>query len=85
MESALSIKGQVTIPKEIREHLRVGPGDRVKFFVHPDGTVVILPKIPASALKGIVRSRKRPAVSIGEMDSAIADAAVARFRRSGSR
>jgi antitoxin PrlF len=85
MESALSIKGQITIPKELREHLRVRPGDRVKFFVNPDGTVVLLPKIPASALKGIVRSRRRSPVSTEEMDSAIADAAAERFRRSRSR
>lgn len=85
MESALSIKGQITIPKEIREHLRVRPGDRVKFFIHPDGTVVMLPKTDVSALKGIVRSRRRSAVSIEEMDSGIAAAAVARFRRSSSR
>ena len=49
MESALSIKGQATIPKTIREHLQLKPGDRVKFFVHPDGSVVILPKLPTSA------------------------------------
>ncbi|MBV9265251.1 MAG: type II toxin-antitoxin system PrlF family antitoxin [Acidobacteriaceae bacterium] len=58
MESALSIKGQATIPKRIRDHLQLRPGDRIKFFLHPDGTVVILPKIPASRLKGIVSSAK---------------------------
>lgn len=46
MESALSIKGQTTIPKAIREHLHLEPGERVKFFLHPDGSVVILPKSP---------------------------------------
>jgi hypothetical protein len=35
MESALSLKDQATRPKAIREHLLLGPGDRVKFFVHP--------------------------------------------------
>jgi antitoxin PrlF len=54
MESAISVKGQATIPKAIREHLRLKPGDRVKFFIHPDGAVVILPKIPISALRGII-------------------------------
>ena len=47
MESAITIKGQATIPKAIREHLRLKPGDRVKFFVHPDGSVVLLPQLPA--------------------------------------
>ena len=36
------------------------PGDRVKFFVHPDGSVVILPILPVSALRGIVKSGRRP-------------------------
>jgi len=41
MESAITVKGQATIPKPIREHLGLQPGDRVKFFVHPDGSVVL--------------------------------------------
>jgi len=72
MESAITVKGQATIPKAIREHLRLKPGDRVKFFVHPDGSVVLLPKLPASALRGIVKSRRRRPVTIAEMDEAVA-------------
>ena len=72
MESAITVKGQATIPKAIREHLRLKPGDRVKFFVHPDGTVVLLPKLPASALRGIVKSRNRRPVTVAEMAAAIA-------------
>jgi AbrB family looped-hinge helix DNA binding protein len=33
MESAITVKGQATIPKVIRDHLRLKPGDRVKFFI----------------------------------------------------
>ena len=71
MESAITAKGQATIPKAIREHLRLKPGDRVKFFVHPDGSVVLLPKLPASALRGIVKPGPRP-VTIEEMSAAAA-------------
>jgi antitoxin PrlF len=85
MESALSIKGQATIPKAIRDHLRVGPGDRIKFFIHPDGTVVLLPKVPATALKGIVRARRSGPVSIEEMDSSVASSAVGRAKGGASR
>ena len=81
MESALSLKGQTTIPKAIRDHLHLKPGSRIKFFVHPDGSVVILPKIPTSALKGIVPTRKRRRVSLEEMDSAITKGIVSRTRR----
>src|SRR5258708_1905819 len=71
MESAITVKGQATIPKAIRDHLRLKPGDRVKFFVHPDGSVVLLPKLPAAALRDIVKSRRRP-VTIKEMSEAAA-------------
>ena len=71
MESAITSKGQATIPKAVREHLRLKPGDRVKFFVHPDGSVVLLPKIPVSRLRGMVASSPR-APTIEEMDEAIA-------------
>ena len=71
MESAITTKGQATIPKAIREHLRLRPGDRVKFFVHPDGTVVLLPKLPASALRGIIKSRHRRPVTVAEMTEAV--------------
>jgi AbrB family looped-hinge helix DNA binding protein len=75
MESALSIKGQTTIPKTIRDHLHLKPGDRVKFFVHPDGSVVILPKLPTSALRGMVSSRRGRPATLDEMREAIASGA----------
>src|SRR5438132_13771127 len=70
MESAITAKGQATIPKAIRDHLRLKPGDRVKFFVHPDGSVVLLPKIPASALRGIVKPRRQRPAAIEEFAAA---------------
>lgn len=80
MESALSVKGQATIPKAIREYLHLGPGDRVKFFMHPDGSVVILPKVRVSVLKGMVRAPKRR-VSVEEMEEGVAAGAGGRMRR----
>lgn len=82
MESALSVKGQATIPKAIRDHLHLEPGDRIKFFMHPDGSVVILPKLRTSALKGMVRSRGRR-VSLDDMEAAIAEGVTGRGSRTG--
>jgi len=79
MEAAITSKGQMTIPKAIREHLHVKAGDRVKFFVHPNGTVVLLPVLPITALRGIVPHRGRP-VTLEEMDDAIATGAIERAR-----
>jgi AbrB family looped-hinge helix DNA binding protein len=74
MDAAITVKGQATIPKAIRDHLRLKPGDRVKFFVHPDGSVVLLPKRPAAILRGIIKAGKRP-VTLEEMKAAVAAAA----------
>ena len=59
MESTVSLKGQFTIPKAVRDHLRLKPGDHVKFFIHADGTVVLLPKVTASELRGMVKFQRR--------------------------
>jgi AbrB family looped-hinge helix DNA binding protein len=74
MDSTLTSKGQATIPKPIRDHLGLKPGDRIKFFIHPDGSVVLLPKLPARALRGMLAHRGRP-VTIEEMDEGIAEGA----------
>ena len=81
MESAITVKGQATIPKAIREHLRLKPGDRVRFFVHPDGSVVLLPKLSASALRRIIKTKRRRPVTIAEMTEAVAEGAAAAARR----
>jgi len=81
MESAITIKGQATIPKAIREHLGLQPGDRVKFFVHPDGSVVLLPKLPASAVRGSVKPRRSRPVTTEQMTLAAAKGALSRNPR----
>jgi antitoxin PrlF len=83
VESAISAKGQTTIPKAVREYLHLGPGDRIKFFLHPDGTVAILPKLPASQLKGMIRTRRR--VVLDAMDTAIAEGATAGYKQTRRR
>lgn len=80
MESTLTEKGQATIPKAIRDHLGLKPGDHVKFFRLPDGRVVLLPKRPVAALRGMLKSRRGP-VSIEGMNAAIAEGAAGRKAR----
>jgi AbrB family looped-hinge helix DNA binding protein len=80
MDSAITSKGQATIPKAIRDRLGLRPGDRVKFFLHPDGSVVLLPRLPASSLRGIVKP-KAHGVTIDAMNEAIAGAATDTTKR----
>lgn len=80
MEATLSSKNQATIPKPVRQYLNLKPGDRFKFFLQPDGAVVILPKVRVSKLKGSVPKLDRP-VSIEQMNAAIEAGAAERIRR----
>ena len=41
MATALTSKGQVTIPKKIRDALQLAPGNRVEFSLNADGQVVL--------------------------------------------
>jgi AbrB family looped-hinge helix DNA binding protein len=59
----LTSKGQITLPKAIREHLRVGTGDAIDFIVSADGEVRVR--------AGDVDVSGRRAVSVEEMDAAI--------------
>lgn len=81
MESSITSKGQISIPKMAREHLKVRPGDRVRIFLHPNGTVVLLPKLPVSAIKGIFAGRAKKPVTVEDMDEAIEHQALEEFGR----
>ena len=71
--ATMTTKGQITVPKEVREHLGVDTGDRLSFTVQPDGSVIVTPITRhVRELDGLLhRARQRP-VSIGEMDEGIA-------------
>ena len=69
--STLTSKGQITLPREIRDHLRLENGDRVNFEIR-DGMVIVEPEtIDIKSLRGIVKRRGRQKVSIEEMNAAI--------------
>ncbi len=56
----VSSKGQATIPKEIREYLRLKPGDRVA-FIRRDGDVIVQPvRTTLLDLQGSVKPKHRP-------------------------
>lgn len=70
--ATLSSKGQITVPKEVRDQLHLSTGDRVRFLTDAEGRVVMVPAtISIAELRGCLPARKR-AVTIAEMDEAIA-------------
>jgi AbrB family looped-hinge helix DNA binding protein len=71
--TTLTTKGQVTIPKPIREQLRLHTGQRLDFQVDRDGRLIVKPRArDIRELKGILRSDRKKPVSIAEMHEAIA-------------
>lgn len=67
-ESKLTSKGQITIPKVVRERLNLELGDTVAFVFKDDGTVVLQARnLPWERLKGMFKKRGRPRVSIDQM------------------
>ena len=41
MATKVTSKGQVTIPKPVRDHLGIGPGSRIAFRRAADGSIII--------------------------------------------
>ncbi len=71
--SSVTSKGQITIPKPIRQHLRLDKGDRVDFVVDAAGRVLLKPRNgDVRTLKGSVRSRRRRPPTLEEIGAAIA-------------
>lgn len=73
--ATLTAKGQLTLPKEVREALGVGPGDRVDFIRMDDGVFALFAATRSVlSLRGMIKPPKSP-VSLADMDEAIAKGA----------
>ena len=80
--ATVTTKGQVTIPKQVREHLGVDTGDRLSFVVQEDGTVIVKPITRhVRELGGLLQRSGQRSVSITEMDEGIARRMRAKFGR----
>ncbi|TKZ16013.1 AbrB family transcriptional regulator [Shimia litoralis] len=70
-ESTVTVKGQTTLPRDVRAALGLTSGDKVRYLIL-DGEVRILKARSIKELRGILaRSGQKP-VSLDEMDEAIA-------------
>ncbi|WP_248883930.1 AbrB/MazE/SpoVT family DNA-binding domain-containing protein [Acidithiobacillus acidisediminis] len=75
MLSTLSSKGQITLPKALREQLHLRPGDKIEFLLTEGGRIEILPiTLPIARLKGMA-PKPQQALSLEEMDAAIRERA----------
>jgi AbrB family looped-hinge helix DNA binding protein len=75
--STITSKGQITLPKVVRDSLGLQVGDRVAFLVRADGIVELRPEtVDLNELYGVLKSRRK--VSIEKMNEDIAAAAASR-------
>ena len=69
--SKLTSKGQITVPKVVRETLSLQPGDRLRFVIHDDKTVTVEAEtVDLKSLRAVVKTRGRR-VSVEQMNEAI--------------
>jgi antitoxin PrlF len=70
--SIMSSRGQTVIPKMIREHLGLHPGDAIDFIVADDGGVLVRPAVEdVRRLKGLLQRPRQRTVPVQEMNQDI--------------
>jgi AbrB family looped-hinge helix DNA binding protein len=70
--ATLTSKGQLTLPRQVRKHLRVQTGDTVEFIIGGDGEVrVRAGDVDVADLKGLLFEPRGRPVTIDQMEAAI--------------
>lgn len=78
--ATLTSKGQITLPVAVRAALGLHAGSKVDFIPLKDGFKVVALDAQVTSLKGRFAGRVKKAVSLADMDKAIAAQAGARNR-----
>lgn len=71
--STITSKGQITIPKQVRDEMGLKAGDRVDFVKDRAGRMMLRPiNTDFRSLKGMIKSPFNRPITLKEMDEAIA-------------
>jgi len=71
--ATMTSKGQITVPKEIRDRLGLEAGRRIDFQIDRSGRLVLRPRSrDIRALRGFLKSPWKRPITLREMDEAIA-------------
>ncbi len=74
--ATVTTKGQITIPKEIRDYLKLETGSKVEFVIDENGDVKIVPlNVPIEALSGVLHRPGMKSATLEEMEIAITEGA----------
>ncbi|MDQ3482214.1 MAG: AbrB/MazE/SpoVT family DNA-binding domain-containing protein, partial [Pseudomonadota bacterium] len=78
----ITSKGQITLPAQMREKLRLIPGSEVVFEEQPNGDFVVRKKTgDIRDLKGFLKAKPGFAPTLAEIEDGIAEGAVERHAR----
>ncbi|MGN7610476.1 AbrB/MazE/SpoVT family DNA-binding domain-containing protein [Magnetococcales bacterium HHB-1] len=70
--TTMTEKGQITIPKAIRNLLHLKPGDKVEFEAKENGEVLVKPKsLSVDDIFGMLRDPKKPTLTTEEIEDVI--------------
>ena len=73
MFATLTSKGQITLPKEIRDRLGLDAGSMLDFQVLPDNTITARTVKPdARRIRGLLKSPHAGPLTVEQMDEGIA-------------
>jgi AbrB family looped-hinge helix DNA binding protein len=76
LSTTVTDAGQITLPEEFRQHLKLVSGSRVEFVIDEDGQVkIFLLNVDGKALSGILHRPDTRAASIEDMDAEISEGA----------
>jgi antitoxin PrlF len=70
--ATLTSKGQITVPKAVRDRLRLRPGDALDFVMADNGEIYVRAgTVDVADLQGLLRRPGRKPVSLDAMDESI--------------
>ena len=68
-ESTITVKGQTTVPADVRALVHAKPGTRLVWSVMPDGTIIVRAKTKSILeMAGMLKAPKGRRVKVAEMN-----------------
>lgn len=71
--ATLTSKGQLTLPKDVREALGVTAGDKVRFVPSRTGFRIVAVAGDLTKVRGLFKGRRKKSLSIEEMNEAVSE------------
>ncbi|MEO0348834.1 MAG: AbrB/MazE/SpoVT family DNA-binding domain-containing protein [Cyanobacteria bacterium P01_A01_bin.15] len=76
LSTTVTDTGQITLPEEIQQHLKLTSGSRVEFVIDEDGQVKIFPlNVAVETLSGILHRPDFHPPTLEDMDATISEGA----------